>query len=188
MTKIDHSLFSAHEHALQEAFGLCPECNAKLQIRHGKSGAFIGCSQYPQCHFSKPLHETQTTELKRIDGSHCPECGSQLAIKKGRYGLFIGCSNFPQCHHIEPVKQKAEATLLCPVCNKGHLAKRTNKFGKVFYACNDFPKCKYLLNHPPIEITCPKCQWPIMCSKKLHGREVYQCPQKSCQHTVEANS
>ena len=106
MSKIDHSLFSAHEHALEEAFGLCPLCEGKLRLKHGKSGKFIGCSQYPECEYTKPLHETETTELKKIEGSHCPECEAQLAIKKGRYGLFIGCTNFPECHHIEPIKKE----------------------------------------------------------------------------------
>ena len=180
MSKIDHSLFSAHEHALEEAFGLCPECGAKLHLKHGKSGKFIGCSQYPNCSYTKPLHETETTELKKIEGSHCPECDSQLAIKKGRYGLFIGCSNFPECHHIEPIKKESDTKLTCPLCKEGHLVKRTNKYGKNFFACSEFPSCKYAVNHPPVNKTCPKCSWPIMTEKTTHQSKVLQCPQRTC--------
>lgn len=185
MSKIDHSLFSAHEHALQEAFGPCPDCGAKLTLKRGKSGAFIGCSTYPSCEFTKPLHETETSEIKQIEGSHCPECNATLAIKKGRFGLFIGCSNFPDCHHIEPIKQQDDTHLTCPQCNSGHLVKRANKFGKNFYACNGFPKCKYAVNLPPVAHKCESCGWPIMLEKKSANGKILQCPQKSCNHKVQ---
>ena len=42
--KIDNELFSAHEHALNEP---CPKCGGALQLRHGKHGLFLGCTQYP---------------------------------------------------------------------------------------------------------------------------------------------
>ena len=184
MSKIDHSLFSAHEHALEEAFGVCPKCSSKLCLRHGKSGAFVGCSTYPACDFTKPLHETESSEIKVIDGSECPECGHTLSIKKGRYGLFIGCTHFPECHHIEPIKKEDDTKLDCPSCHQGHLVKRTNKYGKNFFACNNYPKCKYLLNHPPVQHTCPECDWPIMIKKSHHGEDVLQCPQRNCGHTI----
>ena len=110
MSKIDHSLFSAHEHALDDNFGDCPECGKPLHIKNSKSGPFIGCTGYPECSFSKPLHDKQTTILKTLDGVACPECASDLAIKKGRFGMFIGCTNFPSCHHIEPIKEKEDTS------------------------------------------------------------------------------
>ena len=132
MSKIDHSLFSAHEHALDDNFGDCPECGKPLHIKNSKSGPFIGCTGYPECSFSKPLHDKQTTILKTLDGVACPECASDLAIKKGRFGMFIGCTNFPSCHHIEPIKEKEDTLVDCPKCKKGHLISRTNKYGKHF--------------------------------------------------------
>lgn len=184
MSKIDHSLFNADEHALEAAFGVCPKCQSNLTIRRGKTGAFIGCSQYPQCDYSKPLHDTETTEVKVIQGSHCPECDAQLAIKKGRYGLFIGCSNFPHCHHIESIKQQSDTKLSCPSCGKGHLVKRTSKSGKNFFACDHYPHCRYVLNHQPVRQVCPHCQWPIMQEKKTAAGMVLQCPQRQCQHKM----
>lgn len=184
MSKIDHSLFSASEHALEDAYGVCPSCEAKLQIRRSQSGAFLGCSDYPKCHFSKPLKETETADIKLIDGSSCPECESQLAIKKGRYGLFIGCSNFPECHHIERLKQSDDTHVNCPNCKTGHLVKRTSKFGKSFFACSDYPKCKYAVNHKPIEQPCPKCLWPIMLQKNAAAGPILQCPVKRCSHKI----
>ncbi|WP_158965357.1 type I DNA topoisomerase [Paraglaciecola sp. L3A3] len=180
MSKIDHSLFSTHDQASEQAFGPCPKCQAKLNIRRGKSGAFIGCSNYPECDFSKPLHEYENADIKVIDGSSCPLCQSSLVIKKGRFGLFIGCSDFPTCHYIESTNKAEETTVSCPACKKGHLSKRANKFGKSFYSCDQYPKCKYVLNSPPVTATCPECQWPVLIKKVLSGKEVLQCPQKLC--------
>lgn len=187
MSKIDQSLFSVNEQASEQAFGPCPQCQAKLRIRRGKSGAFIGCSNYPDCDFSKPLHEYENAELKVIEGSSCPLCASKLAIKKGRYGLFIGCSDFPSCYYIESNNKAEDTHVACPSCNKGFLAKRSNKFGKTFYSCDHYPKCKYLLNSVPVSQTCPECQWPIMLKKQSAGNAVLQCPQKICGYkkTVE---
>ena len=41
-SKIDHQLFSAHEHALEHE--ACPQCDGELQLRHGKHGPFMGCT------------------------------------------------------------------------------------------------------------------------------------------------
>ena len=32
---------------------VCPECGAKLVLRHSRRGSFIGCSAYPKCKFIK---------------------------------------------------------------------------------------------------------------------------------------
>jgi putative DNA topoisomerase len=182
MSKIDHSLFSAS--ASEQAFGPCPKCNAKLNVRRGKTVAFIGCSHYPECDFSKPLHEYENAEIKTIEGSSCPLCQSQLVIKKGRFGLFIGCSDFPDCDYIESNSNSEDTHLNCPSCKKGHITKRANKFGKSFYACDNYPKCKYLLNLPPVDYPCPKCHWPIMQEKKGSAETELLCPQKQCQNKI----
>jgi|TARA_B110000240_G_C13510741_1_gene459227 putative DNA topoisomerase len=179
MSKIDHSLFSVN--ASEESFGACPKCNANLNVRRGKSGAFVGCSHYPECDFSKPLYEYEYAEIKTIEGSACPLCQSLLVIKKGRFGLFIGCSDFPECAYIESKSNSEDTKLSCPSCKKGHINKRANKFGKSFYACDNYPKCKYLLNLPPVDHPCPECHWPIMQEKKGSTDIQLLCPQKQCQ-------
>ena len=176
MSKIDHSLFSAHEHALEQQYGQCPDCGKDLHVRNSKNGPFIGCIGYPECHYAKPLHDTQTTVLKVIEDSHCPECGSTMAIKKGRYGMFIGCTNFPECHHIEGTKAQQDTLVDCPKCKEGHLIDRTNKYGKRVFACNRYPQCRYVVNFAPVPEPCPACGWAIMVDKK--GQLV--CPQPLC--------
>lgn len=34
---------------------ICPKCRGKLVLRNGKFGKFIGCSNYPNCNFTKSL-------------------------------------------------------------------------------------------------------------------------------------
>jgi putative DNA topoisomerase len=188
VSKIDHSLFKANEHALEQVTGLCPKCKSALKIKHGKSGAFIGCSQYPQCDFSKPLHEYETADVKIIEGSQCPQCSANLVIKKGRFGLFIGCSNFPSCTYIESSKQSNEEHIKCPNCSQGQLIKRSNKFGKQFYPCNNFPKCKYVVNFATVATRCHECDWPIMLEKKTAQGLILQCPQRNCGHKLTVQS
>ena len=33
--------------------GICPRCNSNLVLRTGKNGQFYGCSNYPNCTFTK---------------------------------------------------------------------------------------------------------------------------------------
>lgn len=35
--------------------GICPRCGNTLVLRHGKSGDFMGCSNYPSCRFTKKV-------------------------------------------------------------------------------------------------------------------------------------
>ena len=35
--------------------GICPWCGGKLVVRQGKYGIFIGCSNYPKCHYTEKL-------------------------------------------------------------------------------------------------------------------------------------
>ncbi|WP_265448576.1 topoisomerase DNA-binding C4 zinc finger domain-containing protein, partial [Aeromonas salmonicida] len=53
MSKIDHHLFSAHEHGFERE--PCPQCGAELVIRQGKHGPFLGCSAYPSCDYIRSL-------------------------------------------------------------------------------------------------------------------------------------
>ncbi len=187
MSSSEKPLFTRHEHALEKVDESCPECGSELQIKRGKSGAFLGCSAYPKCHYSKPLYEHERVEDKILEGSECPLCQHLLAVKQGRYGMFIGCTNYPKCHYIEEEKPK-DAGVACPQCKKqgkkGELNKKTNRFGKVFYACDQYPQCKYIVNYPPVAKTCPQCSWSILVKRSMAMGEILVCPQKQCNYKV----
>ena len=48
--------------------GVCPECGGALVKRSGKYGDFLGCSHYPECHFTVPLDKAEFQPLKSAVG------------------------------------------------------------------------------------------------------------------------
>ncbi|HYW04370.1 MAG TPA: type I DNA topoisomerase [Gammaproteobacteria bacterium] len=161
----------------------CPKCGRKLTIRLGRRGRFIGCSGYPECDYTRSLNGdgSEADEPAVVEGRKCPECGSDLVIRRGRYGKFIGCSNYPSCRHLEPLEKPEDTGVQCPECGEGSLLKRKSRYGKVFYSCSRYPKCKYAVWNEPLEGPCPRCGWPILTLKttKRRGTEKV-CPQKEC--------
>ncbi|SJL84815.1 type I DNA topoisomerase [Vibrio palustris] len=182
--KIDPKLFShSGQAASQES---CPQCDHELVIRHGKRGPFLGCSQYPECDYIKPLHQNDGHIIKEL-GVPCSECGHELVLRQGRYGMFIGCSHYPECHHIESLDGDDSGTepkveLTCPECGDGHLIERKNRFGKMFYACSGYPKCKFAVNLPPIKGTCQACGFGLLVEKKTAAGIKHQCANRQCGH------
>jgi DNA topoisomerase-1 len=161
----------------------CPKCGSQLSIRLGRHGRFIGCTNYPECDYTRDLNadSSEKEEPEVVEGRHCPECGSELVIKRGRYGKFIGCSAYPKCRYIEPLEKPEDTGVTCPKCQKGTLFKRKSRRGKVFYSCSTYPDCDYAVWNEPVSEPCPNCGWPILTIKttKRKGTEKV-CPQKDC--------
>ncbi|MDP7536661.1 MAG: type I DNA topoisomerase [Methylococcales bacterium] len=160
----------------------CPECNKQLSIRLGRNGRFIGCTNYPECSYTRNLNDdAQSAEPQIIEGRSCPKCQQNLIIKTGRYGKFIGCSSYPDCKHIEPLEKPLDTKVHCPKCEKGNILKRKSRNGKVFYSCEKYPKCDYAIWNAPVQENCPECNWPVLALKttKRRGTEKV-CPQKEC--------
>lgn len=90
-------------------------------------------------------------------GELCPKCGSPLVIKKSKYGEFVACSNYPECKYIkQEEKEKAREIMSCPKCNGTIIEKKSRK-GKIFYGCNNYPKCDFATWDEPINEYCPEC-------------------------------
>jgi DNA topoisomerase-1 len=136
--------------APEETGETCPECGAPLVVRRSKFGTFVGCSNYPKCHYMKKNPEDEPKET----GELCPKCGKPLVIKKNRRGkTFIGCSGYPNCDYIKaeenaaPKKAKvqyseADYVKKCPSCKEGYLVLKEGKRAK-FLGCTNYPKCRY---------------------------------------------
>lgn len=181
MAKIDPKLFSAHKHALEGPDEPCPECGAPLVFHHRKNGSFIGCSRYPECNYTRALYDEGTKIEKPLPGTECPECGRELVLRSGRYGLFVGCSGFPQCNHIEPLNaQPSEAQIPCPNCHEGRIVRRQSRYGKTFYACDGYPKCKFAVNYQPVVGTCQFCGFELLTKRSKGGHERLYCASKKC--------
>lgn len=182
MSDSDKPLFTLHEHALEKEYQVCPECGSELAIKHGKSGAFLGCENYPNCQYTRAVVEHEKVEDQVLSGSECPECGNALAVKQGRYGMFIGCSNYPECKHIEHEEAQETAQVACPACKGGSLKEKTSRFGKKFYSCDAYPKCKFVVNHEPKVGYCQQCDFPLLLKRNMAAGIKYQCANKKCGH------
>lgn len=180
MAKIDPKLFSAHKHALETLDEDCPECGAPLVYQPRKGGSFIRCSRYPDCLYSRSGHQDAGRVVKSLPGTSCPECGRELVLRSGRYGMFVGCSGFPECGHIESLSPNEEAGVSCPSCHHGQIVRRQSRYGKTFYACNDYPKCKFAVNYPPVAGTCQFCGFPLLIKRKMAAGEKLFCADKKC--------
>jgi DNA topoisomerase-1 len=112
----------------------CPECGNDLMWRRGRFGAFIACSNYPDCKYIKKK------EAREI-GMMCPDCGQgQVVERKGRWGrFFYGCKRYPECKFTLYNKPIAGP---CPDCGRAYLLeKETKKEGKVVFCGNE--ACHY---------------------------------------------
>ncbi len=166
----------------EELDEVCPDCGSKLSIRLGRNGRFVGCTNYPECKYTRNLYDDgPQTPPEVVDGRVCPKCEAPLVIKTGRYGKFIGCSGYPGCKHIEPLEKPEDTGVECPECKNGSLTKRKSRFGKLFYSCSTYPACTYAIWNPPLNEPCPNCAWPLLTLKvtKRRGAEKV-CPRKEC--------
>jgi len=77
---------------------LCPTCgNGTLSLKLGKFGAFIGCSNYPECRFTRKLGivdaDADAASGENLDGPKIlgvdPVTGKQVTLRKGPYGLYV---------------------------------------------------------------------------------------------------
>ncbi len=89
-------------------------------------------------------------------GEDCPNCGSPLVIRSGRYGKFVACSNFPNCKYIKNEKKEETEICNCPNCD-GKIIEKRSKRGKIFYGCNNYPKCNTAYWDKPTGELCPDC-------------------------------
>ncbi len=75
---------------------LCPLCNqGQLSLKVGKFGAFIGCSNYPECRYTRQLKtgDGEGGEAVAAPGDvtlgNDPETGLPVCLKSGRFGPYI---------------------------------------------------------------------------------------------------
>ena len=66
-----------------------------------------------------------------------------------RFGKFYGCSAYPKCKFTQPFETKTYGD--CPDCEKGKVVQKKTRKGKMFWACNQWPKCEYATWDEPTE-------------------------------------
>ncbi|WP_284735771.1 type I DNA topoisomerase [Dongia deserti] len=72
---------------------VCPACkNGQLGIKLGKTGAFIGCSNYPECRYTRPLAVANGEESEQVGPLEVgvdPKTGKNVTLRKGPYGHYV---------------------------------------------------------------------------------------------------
>ena len=151
----------------------CDICGSKMVIRWSRHGAFLGCSNFPQCKNIKQFERDDGGKIRiveeKISDVVCDKCGSQMVNKNGRYGPFLACSNYPRCNNIKPLSTGVP----CPRegCH-GELVKKKTRRGKVFYSCTNYPKCDFATWDRPLNTSCPNCgTMPLYEKTYRNGRD-----------------
>ena len=77
----------------------CPECShGQISVKLGKYGAFLGCSNYPDCKYTKPLTDVKEEENQDVDKPKFEKPEDKLLgtyktlniyLKKGPYGFYV---------------------------------------------------------------------------------------------------
>ncbi|MDQ0301058.1 type I DNA topoisomerase [Ancylobacter polymorphus] len=75
---------------------ICPTCGTgRLSLKVGKFGAFIGCSNYPECKYTRPLAAQGADEANGGDANGTrvlgtdPVTGLEVTIRAGRFGTYL---------------------------------------------------------------------------------------------------
>ncbi|AWU94009.1 type I DNA topoisomerase [Azospirillum ramasamyi] len=97
LTTLDNEL-GAHFFPAATADGhdprVCPVCReGRLGLKLGKMGAFIGCSRYPDCRYTRPLAVANDENGEAQDGprelGNDPETGLPVTVRRGPFGAYI---------------------------------------------------------------------------------------------------
>ncbi len=78
---------------------ICPECGAtkggRLSLKIGKFGAFIGCSNYPECRYTRPFGGEVSDDAKKEGDNDPKELGTDpktnetVFLRNGPYGPYV---------------------------------------------------------------------------------------------------
>lgn len=71
----------------------CPKCDdGQLSLKVGKFGAFVGCSNYPECKFTRPFGQGDDAANQNVEDKLLgidPVTGKDVFLKSGRYGPYV---------------------------------------------------------------------------------------------------
>jgi DNA topoisomerase-1 len=67
----------------------CPSCGTgRLNLKASRFGPFVGCSNYPECRYTRKLSADSEASADRALGQD-PETGFDVTVKAGRFGPYI---------------------------------------------------------------------------------------------------
>lgn len=90
---LEHMMFTAQEDGSDPR--QCKSCeDGRLGLKTSRYGAFVGCSNYPECSFTRPFGKKgEDAEQAGADGPSVlgpdPDTGEDISIRTGRFGAYI---------------------------------------------------------------------------------------------------
>ena len=160
----------------------CPNCGRPMLVRTSRKGQqFLGCSGYPECKTVMSMNaltenmEDTPSEAPKCE-EKCEKCGSDMVFKQGPYGKYLECTN-EECKFRKPYRRSTGVT--CPKCGKGTIVERKSKRGTVFFGCDRYPDCDFVLWNEPTGETCPDCG-ALLVKKILKKGTTIECSNRSC--------
>jgi DNA topoisomerase-1 len=93
---------------------LCPGCGAgRLSLKLGRFGAFIGCSNYPECRYTRRLGlengEAPEADTGPKELGEDPATGLKVSLRKGPYGNYVQLGEQVNGTAPKPAKRKGKA-------------------------------------------------------------------------------
>ena len=69
---------------------VCPKCGAgRLSLKTGRFGAFVACSNYPECKYTRPFASDGGANDGPQELGNDPETGESISVRTGRFGRFV---------------------------------------------------------------------------------------------------
>jgi DNA topoisomerase-1 len=66
---------------------ICPKCgNGQLHLKSSRTGGFVGCGNYPECTYTRPIAGEGADGDERVLGE---DAGDEIWLKSGRFGPYV---------------------------------------------------------------------------------------------------
>ncbi|MCM2560624.1 type I DNA topoisomerase [Lutimaribacter sp. EGI FJ00015] len=67
---------------------ICPLCGTgQLHLKTSRSGGFVGCGNYPECRYTRPIGGEAAETGDRVLGED--EDGNEISLRSGRFGPYV---------------------------------------------------------------------------------------------------
>ena len=162
----------------------CHLCNnGSLSLKNSfRGGAFIGCSNYPECKFTRPLSkakaaaQSQLAEPKFI-GKH--DNGNDMYLKNGRFGPYIQYEKIEEiAEEITKIKKKKKKVKKKKLVKEDNIYKNVSIPKGITLDSIDLDRAKFLCSLPKILGINPENQKDIILNSGRFGPYL-KCENKS---------